>query len=267
VEGLFAAMGLTGDFSVRYRTLGRGAMSYVAVLSGSKLSQAAFVSLLKSLGFESVNAAATLDRLAPQPEVSGVADLLLVDLPGALDVDTVMTDVKLQMPNSKVVFLSAKFDLEELIACFAAGANGYLLKTLSGNGLREALRLVRAGEKVFPSELAAVIGVNIPKGEVPKVATALQDCGLSEREIKILRLLVDGMSNKVIASTLQMAESTAKLHLRSIMKKLRVSNRTQAALWAAGRGLAHAEPAGVGVPVRAVRAGSAWRSDRAPAHS
>ena len=242
-------------------------MSYVAVLSGSQLSQAAFVSLLKSLGFEPVNAAATLDKLAPHPEADGVADLLLVDLPGALDVDTVMRDVKLRMPNSKVVFLSANFDLQELIACFAVGANGYLLKTLSGNGLREALTLVRAGEKVFPSELAAVIGMNIQKGEAPKGATALQDCGLSEQEIKILRLLVDGMSNKVIASTLQMAESTAKLHLRSIMRKLRVSNRTQAALWAARRGLAHADPDGVGVPMRALPPGSASQSDRALAHS
>ena len=113
---------------------------------------------------------------------------------------------------------------------------GYLLEDLSAEALQKSLALVFAGEKVFPSALAPLLA-NSAKRVIVDPLSEIQNCELSLRETEILRLLVDGRSNKAIAATLNIAEATAKLHLRNIMRKLSATNRTQAALWAVQRGI------------------------------
>jgi DNA-binding NarL/FixJ family response regulator len=95
---------------------------------------------------------------------------------------------------------------------------------------------------VFPSELVSMIG---KMEDSVTSATATESCGgLSSREMDILRLLVDGRPNKVIAAMLNISESTAKLYVRNIMRKLRTANRTQTALWALRQGIiAEKDPA------------------------
>ncbi len=150
------------------------------------------------------------------------------------------------------MFLSTDLDLKLLSSCFAAGASGYLLENLSSEALQKSLTLVSAGEKVFPSELAAVISdLAVERDTSSDPASAdLQGFDLSAREIWILRLLADGQSNKLIASTLHIAESTVKLHLRNILRKLHATNRTQAALWALRRGVVLANTDTTVVPGR-----------------
>lgn len=139
-------------------------------------------------------------------------------------------------PEARVVILANDLYPDRLTKCLGAGADGYLLKDLSSEALLQSLRLVMVGEKVFPTDLAAVImkGMNGETSRRPAV-NAMQ--GLSERETQILQCLVRGDANKVIASRLNITEATVKVHLKSALRKINVANRTQAAIWALNNGL------------------------------
>jgi two-component system nitrate/nitrite response regulator NarL len=138
--------------------------------------------------------------------------------------------VRQNLPQMRLVALSETFSRTGLMQCLEAGIDGYLVKNISSSALKLSLQLVAKGEKVLPSELANVL----LSGPPMRQAEALIDAGigLSPREIQILGCLISGLSNKDIARELQMAESTAKVHLKTILRKLRARNRTEAAVWA-----------------------------------
>lgn len=210
-------------------------MNRLALLITHSLARAGLVSLLRSLGLDEIVEGASLEDLTqsagPAPEIVLVGlSLGRQDLPG------LMSAIRDWSPAAKVVFLARELDLKELARCFAAGASGYLSEDISGEALEKSLALVAAGEKVFPSELASMI-VRVLADDFTMCTTAIESRDLSGREMKILRLLVDGRPNKIIASMLNISESTAKLYVRSIMRKLNTSNRTQTALWALRQGI------------------------------
>jgi two-component system nitrate/nitrite response regulator NarL len=211
-------------------------MSYLAVLGAHSLVRAGLVSLLTSFGYDKVTEGATLDDLKKAAESGATPDALLVYVSGSTDIRGLMLEIRNWAPSTKVVIISPELDLDLLAAGFAAGATGYLLENLTSEALRSSLRLVYEGEKVFPSKLAAVISEIASevagRGDACNGADQLQNLDLVPREVEILRLLTNGQPNKAIASTLQIPEPTVKLHLRNILRKLGVSNRTQAALWA-----------------------------------
>lgn len=215
-------------------------MIRIGVLLTQSLVRSALVILLRSLGFEGVIEAATLDRLKENSNGSP-PEIVLVGLsPDDTDISDRMAAFRDWAPSAKVVFLASNLDLKQLSGCFAAGASGYLLEDLSGDALEKSLTLVAAGEKVFPSELASIMA-NAVEHDVECGIADAEGYDLSPREMRILRLLAEGRSNKVIAAMLNVSESTAKLDLRNILRKLRATNRTQAALWAVRRGIG-AEP-------------------------
>jgi two-component system nitrate/nitrite response regulator NarL len=117
-----------------------------------------------------------------------------------------------------------------------AGADGFLLKSMSSEALVASLRLVDLGEKVFPTKLATMItsGQIDPTDAEVRVASVK---GLTEREREIMRCLVHGESNKMIARQLGITDAMVKVHLKAVLRKLNVSNRTQAAIWAVRNGL------------------------------
>jgi two-component system nitrate/nitrite response regulator NarL len=226
-------------------------MSHLAVLGTRPLLRAALVSLLESLGFERVEEAPTLNALMQRATGDTRPEIILINVSGVGDISRLMEEISSWAPSTKVVFLSTDLDVKLLSSCFAAGASGYLLENLSSEALQKSLTLVSAGEKVFPSELAAVISdFALERDTGSETSADLQGFDLSAREIWILRLLADGQSNKLIASTLHIAESTVKLHLRNILRKLHATNRTQAALWALRRGVVLANTDTSGVPGR-----------------
>jgi two-component system nitrate/nitrite response regulator NarL len=151
---------------------------------------------------------------------------LLLDLEETINT---VTKIKAWGPTSRIVILAEKLDIEAMTTCFAAGASGYLLHTISRDALRDSLLLVSAGEKVFPSELASALPIIFGSPLVSNLAPP--DRNLSPREIEILECLRHGQSNKVIARSLDIAEGTVKVHVKRIMRKAGVANRTQAALW------------------------------------
>jgi two-component system nitrate/nitrite response regulator NarL len=127
---------------------------------------------------------------------------------------------------------------------FVSGVNGCLFKNVDSDTIALCLNLVRLGERVFPSELVADLIAKYgplmkPGGSPgPRVsARTPHEARLSERECAILACLVHGASNKQIGLRFDLSESTVKVHIRNILRKIRASNRTQAAIWAMQHGL------------------------------
>ncbi|MFT7433702.1 MAG: DNA-binding NarL/FixJ family response regulator [Alphaproteobacteria bacterium] len=131
-------------------------------------------------------------------------------------------------PDAKIVMLSVDLTEAELMRAVDLSIKGYLLKTSNSDALNHALSLVMAGESVFPSE-ALMRGMNSRH--------QTQEMGLTPREEEILRHIAHGESNKGIARNLGVTEGTIKVHIKAILKKLDMNNRTQAAIYAHERGL------------------------------
>ena len=211
----------------------------VTVIGSRSLFRAGLVSLLSTIGFEPIGEADDIKQLKQCTHPPG--DTLIVGLArGIGDMVEAAGEIKAWSANVKIVFLVAELDLEMMSACFAAGASGYLLESISRDALRESLKLVNAGEKVFPSELAALFPALTSKsspleGIAPMAETSE---ALSRREVEILQCLASGQSNKVIAKNLDITEATVKVHVKRILRKAHVLNRTQAALWGVATGVA-----------------------------
>jgi two-component system nitrate/nitrite response regulator NarL len=151
-------------------------------------------------------------------------------------------------PEARIVVLASDFAVDALRDAMNAGADGYLMKDVSPEALLQSLELVMMGEKVFPTNLAAMLfDMNV-------IAPQHSVRGLSPREQEILRALVTGSSNKLIAIKLGITEATVKVHLKTLLRKIDVNNRTQAAIWAMNNGFT-AE--GAPIPTRNLYAVSA----------
>ncbi|MGF7172938.1 two-component system nitrate/nitrite response regulator NarL [Azospirillum doebereinerae] len=162
--------------------------------------------------------------------------MILVDLPSGVDEDVeAMRNVREQHPEIKTVILTTDLDTRRLSAALGAGAGGYLLKDIACEALMQSLKLVMMGEKVFPTHLAALL----VSGRTDDLGAELptRRKGLSQREVQILRCLLNGNSNKMIANHLSITEATVKVHLKSLLRKINASNRTQAAIWALNNGI------------------------------
>jgi two-component system nitrate/nitrite response regulator NarL len=151
-------------------------------------------------------------------------------------------------PEARIVVLASDFAVDALREAMNAGADGYLMKDVSPEALLQSLELVMMGEKVFPTNLAAMLfDMNV-------IAPQHSVRGLSPREQEILQALVTGSSNKLIAIKLGITEATVKVHLKTLLRKIDVNNRTQAAIWAMNNGFT-AE--GAPIPTRGLYAVSA----------
>ena len=164
----------------------------------------------------------------------------------------------------RVVAMANHYEASEALAAFRAGANGYLVNISNCESFHKSLELVMLGETIVPAELIPSLdrerGAAFVHPDYRSIADphpVLQVEGgprLSQSETRILRRLVDGDSNKAIARKLGAAEATVKIHVKAILRKIRVSNRTQAAVWAMNIGLLDAqtddEPTGGEAPHR-----------------
>lgn len=149
-----------------------------------------------------------------------------------------------KLPSARIVVLTFDVSTAKLANAFEAGADAYLLYDMSPEALVQSLNLVMLGEKVLPTNLAQILiegRIGIANGN----GHALDAGTLSEREVQILRCLVNGDPNKVIAHRLRMTEATVKVSLKGLLRKIRASNRTQAAIWAVEQGIDRYPLAGV----------------------
>lgn len=201
----------------------------------NKLFREGLKSLLKESQFDVVGEADDVGMLDLDPESE--LGLVLIDL--SSNTSHIVDDLNRLadlLPDTPVVILNDNLCSNTLASCLAAGASGYLMKDISLDALLISLQLVVLGEKVFPTHLAALL-ISGAANAVPAGVPADNSFGLSEREMQILQCLVQGDSNKRIANRLSITEATVKVHMKSLLRKINVSNRTQAAIWALNNGL------------------------------
>ena len=168
---------------------------------------------------------------------SATPAIVVIDVNGDVEVLAALMEGLVEVsPMPHVVVLTEAFGFACLTAALCAGVDGYLLKSMSSGAFEQSLNLVMTGEKVFPTELAHLLISNrfVTKS---KSVRAGNGNDLSGRELEILSCLVNGNSNKVIANSLNITEGTVKVQLKTILKKIDVRNRTQAAIWALQNGI------------------------------
>ena len=172
-------------------------------------------------------------------------DLILLDnhLPGVNGVDALPALIE-AAPQARILMLTVSEDEQDLAAALRGGACGYLLKTIEGDALSAAIRRAMRGESVVAEEMTGKLvaafrqaAVNGPDLAVKPVAAPVGLASLSPRESDILRGIAQGQANKEIARSLGIAETTVKIHVQHILRKLDVSSRVHAAVIAVENGL------------------------------
>ena len=153
-------------------------------------------------------------------------DITLLDLrlPG-MDGPQIITVIRRDDPQAKIIILTTYDADEDVYRAVQAGARGYILKGTFAEGIMEAIRNVHAGRRLIAPEVAA------------RLADRASMPSLTSREVGVLELVAKGMSNKEIGAALFVSETTVKYHLKNIYAKLGASDRTEAALLAAQRGI------------------------------
>jgi DNA-binding NarL/FixJ family response regulator len=157
-------------------------------------------------------------------------DVTLMDLrlPRMNGVDAIAR-IREGTPGARIVVLTTFDGDEDIYRALQAGARGYLLKGMDLAELTEAIRTVHAGKTRIPPRVAE------------KLAERMGGASLTARELDVLRLIVAGKSNKDIGNALFISEATVKTHVNSLLSKLGVEDRTQAATTALQRGIVHLE--------------------------
>ena len=157
-------------------------------------------------------------------------DVVLMDLiMPELDGIAATRQIRGELPDTEVMALTSVLEDASVVEAVRAGAIGYLLKDTRAPQLREAIKAAARGQVQLSPKAAARLMREVAAPERPEA--------LSEREIEVLRLLARGRANKEIARDLSIAEKTVKTHVSSILGKLGVQSRTQAALYAGRIGL------------------------------
>ncbi|MFV3126039.1 LuxR C-terminal-related transcriptional regulator [Niveispirillum sp. KHB5.9] len=213
-------------------------MQTVILIDANKLFREGLSRLLLDVPFQVTAEYASVDEAMADPSVR--AELVLVDPGEDMGALARIGQLRQQRPEAPVVILTGGLDARRLTQALEAGVSGYLMKDMSADALAQSLRLVMMGEKVFPTHLAELLVTGQVQPQPATEITALRK-GLSQRETQILRCLIDGDSNKIIAGSLGITEATVKVHLKSLLRKINAVNRTQAAIWAMNNGLGHHE--------------------------
>lgn len=211
----------------------------VLVVERNRLFREGLKRIFDGTPFEVRREASNFDEVLSTPSDETPPHLVLADLAenGTNFVEQVST-LRSRQPDLRIVVLTDRISNASLATALDAGVDGYLLKDMSADALQQSLRLVMLGEKVFPTGLAHLLIAGRLKDQGrPNGLAQLATPGLSDREVEILTCLLNGMSNKVIANQLHISEGTVKVHLKGILKKINVRNRTQAAIWAINNGI------------------------------
>jgi two-component system, NarL family, nitrate/nitrite response regulator NarL len=212
------------------------------VVDSSRLFREGLRHLLTGTQFDIALECTSLNEATAQLERGFKPELALAEFEATDDWLDSLKALRSAAPESRIVVLSNALAAPALAQALDAGADGYLLKNISLQGLTQSLELAMLGEKVFPTQLATLLAEGKANSERPMFRGNSRPNGLSERETAILRCLVSGYPNKVIADQLQMTEASVKVHLKAVLRKIQASNRTQAAIWAINNGFQSDQP-------------------------
>jgi two-component system nitrate/nitrite response regulator NarL len=213
------------------------------IIGRSVLIREGIVRILRSKNFRILASVSCLEEL---PTAIRAQQLLFLIVHTSDDFDLAIEQVELvkeQHPSGRIAVVADHYRQTEPDLAFQAGATGYFISSMSCDAFVKSIELVMMGETVFPPSFVAstIAAKDDPQ---PKATSSSDDQKaifvaaeggaapqLSPRELAILRCLIEGNSNKNIARKIDIAEATVKVHVKAILRKIRVQNRTQAAIW------------------------------------
>ncbi|HEU5270617.1 MAG TPA: response regulator transcription factor [Jatrophihabitans sp.] len=182
-------------------------------------------------GFEVVGEAATAEQalirvLAVKPDVA----ILDARLPDGSGID-VCREIRSALPDTYCLILTSYDDQDAVLASVLAGASGYVLKEVRGSGLVDAIRQVAQGRSLIDPALIGQVVERVKAGTGTGTDSRL--AALTEREREVLDLIADGLTNRQIGQRMYLAEKTVKNYVSSLLRKLGMERRTQAAVFGA----------------------------------
>jgi DNA-binding NarL/FixJ family response regulator len=185
--------------------------------------------LLEAAGMQVVGEAGTAaEALRRLPAVHPQVAVLDIELPDG-DGVSVCREIRAALPDTAVLMLTSHDDDEALFASIMAGAAGYVLKQVRGNDLVEGVRRVAAGQSLLDPLVTAAVLERLRRGPEEDQRLA----ALTEQERKVLDLVAEGLTNRQIGTLMHLAEKTVKNYVSSILAKLGLASRTQAAIFVA----------------------------------
>lgn len=159
-------------------------------------------------------------------------DLVLLDMnmKGMNGIETLKA-IKHAAPHTRVIMLTVSDSENDLVTALRAGADGYLLKDTEPEQLLLLLRTAAEGGVTLSEGLNGLLALALRQEPHP---ASVDESGLTQSELKVLERIAMGMSNKLIARELGITESTVKVHVKHLLKKLNLRSRVEAAVWAVG---------------------------------
>jgi DNA-binding NarL/FixJ family response regulator len=212
----------------------RWRQSFATILVGkSILLREGIARILHAANFRILASVSCIEDLLPR-KIQQNRPLFLVVHTGD-DFDAAVEQIELfreQHPGGRIAIVADHYRLVEMVSAFRAGANGYFADVMTCDVFIKSIELMMMGETIFPPAFLSSVLV----AESDHLGDAIVP-QLSPREKSILHCLIEGDSNKCIARKIDIAEATVKVHVKAILRKIRVQNRTQAAIWGMNNGL------------------------------
>ena len=229
----------------------RWRQSFATILVGrSILLREGLARILRAENFRILASVSCIDDLLPRKHQPH-RQLFLVVHTGD-DFDAAVEQIELfrdQHPGGRIAIVADHYRLVEMVSAFRVGANGYFADVMTCDVFIKSIELMMMGETIFPpaflssvlvaesDHLSEAVSLNQNNQAILVTAEHTIAPQLSPREKSILHCLIEGDSNKSIARKIDIAEATVKVHVKAILRKIRVQNRTQAAIWGMNNGL------------------------------
>lgn len=197
----------------------------ILVADDHSLFRDGIVSLLEAADYEVVGQVGTgQEAIAATQQLRPDLVLLDISMPEMTGLD-VLRKLREQIPEIQIVILTVSDDDSDLMEAIQAGANGYLLKSLSADTFLELIGGLKRGEAAISGQMTTrlIQGIGAQENSEPEPFEKL-----TPRELGLLQIVADGLSNKAIALELSISENTVKYHLKNIFQKLQAQNRTEA---------------------------------------
>lgn len=228
--------------------------SYETILIGKNILVREGISrILHAANFRIVHSASTADELPSELQAHQLLFLIIHNGDGF---DVALEQIRFvrgRYPDARIAVVSDHYRPDELVLAYRAGASGYFVNVNSCDAFIKSIELVTMGEAVFPPAFLSFALDGVLEREAAPTDQVKHDIKdvehgimltteepvaphLSPREKAILSCLIEGSSNKSIARKIDIAEATVKVHVKAILRKIRVQNRTQAAIWGMSNG-------------------------------
>ena len=223
----------------------------LVIVGGTGLFRRGLCSFLEDTPFTLAGEYDSAEACVADFDKAQAAEIIIYISNGDPALSAAAVDGLLSCMDARLLVLSGELSVDELGACLRVGAGGYLLSNISKEVLTHSLRLILLGETVFPSQLATAWASGQLRQNASTVDTSKALEALTARETEILGCLTEGAPNKLIARQLGITEATVKIHVKSLIRKIGVQNRTQAALWAIQAGYGKTTTTGSSVDMAA----------------